>query len=132
MATELETRFPREITSRISLDERSLCSRGSTASLGAQLGATLATTSGKNGAAGAGTHACSETVGLRTAAVVWLKSALAHFFTPENLLGRSLDNLNNLRPKWKKVKNKIGFGGVFTSYTARLNNHRSDTPKRFD
>lgn len=43
-----------------------------------QLGATLATTSGKDGAARAGAHAEAETVNLCAAAVVRLESSLAH------------------------------------------------------
>ena len=52
--------------------------------LGAELGATLTTAGSQNCTACTGLHASTETVGLRTAAVVWLESALGHFETPEN------------------------------------------------
>ena len=43
-----------------------------------QFGATLATTSGQDGAAGAGTHAKTESVYLRTTPIVRLERSLAH------------------------------------------------------
>jgi len=45
-----------------------------------KFGASLATTRAQNGATGTGTHAKTETVNLRTATVVWLKSSLAHSY----------------------------------------------------
>jgi hypothetical protein len=47
--------------------------------LSGKLGATLATTSAQDCAAGTGAHAQAKTVNLRTATVVWLKSSLAHY-----------------------------------------------------
>jgi hypothetical protein len=46
--------------------------------LGRELGATLATTSREDRAAGAGTHTETETVDLCTTTVVRLESSLAH------------------------------------------------------
>jgi hypothetical protein len=50
--------------------------------LSAQLSATLAASSCQDGAASAGAHASTETVGLCTTTVVRLKGALAHFKSP--------------------------------------------------
>ncbi len=77
-------RWPLLTTSRISSLDRKRFTRGSNLPLGAELGATLTTTGCQDGSAGTGAHASTETVGLRTAAVVWLESALGHFETPES------------------------------------------------
>ena len=53
-----------------------VAAREHSAWLDAEFGATLATAGGEDGAAGAGTHTKTETVNLRTAAVVRLESTL--------------------------------------------------------
>jgi hypothetical protein len=55
---------------------------------GGQVGATLATAVRQDGAAGTGTHAQAETVGLRATTVVRLEGALAHSGAPEMIRRR--------------------------------------------
>jgi ABC-type molybdate transport system permease subunit len=57
--------------------------------LGGEFGATLATASTEDGAAGTSTHAKTEAVNLGATAVVWLERSLAHNSISMKLIARS-------------------------------------------
>lgn len=83
----LDPRTPLRTVAEKSADERSRADRLNTCLLDRQLGASLATASRQDGAAGAGAHPGAETVGASTTTVARLKSSLGHENTPILICG---------------------------------------------